>query len=341
MNTMPQLSPDTQAILLLCGRLGLRGGNAAAPLEVREYNQVARWLHDHGLRPGDLLHGVRERLLHTEADLPFDAGRLRSLLDRGSALALSVERWTSAGIWVLSRGDEDYPERLKRVLGKVAPPLLYGAGDRSLLVTEGLAIVGSRDVDDDGAAFARAVARSCARNGITVISGGARGVDSAALDAALDSGGKAIAVLPGGLRRAISGELRSAIESEQLVIISPYDPDAGFSVGNAMGRNKVIYALSLWAVVVSSAAESGGTWAGAVENLRRWGIPLFVRNEAGVPQGNQQLIARGGSPLTREDIEATNLRERLAAIAPERDAPPPSAGSSASPPGQLSLFGDS
>lgn len=341
MNTMPQLSPDTQAILLLCGRLGLRGGNAAAPLEVREYNQVARWLHDHGLRPGDLLHGVRERLLHTEADLPFDAGRLRSLLDRGSALALSVERWTSAGIWVLSRGDEDYPERLKRVLGKVAPPLLYGAGDRSLLVTEGLAIVGSRDVDDDGAAFARAVARSCARNGITVISGGARGVDSAALDAALDSGGKAIAVLPGGLRRAISGELRSAIESEQLVIISPYDPDAGFSVGNAMGRNKVIYALSLWAVVVSSAAESGGTWAGAVENLRRWGIPLFVRNEAGVPQGNQQLIARGGSPLSREDIEATNLRERLAAIAPERDAPPPSAGSSASPPGQLSLFGDS
>lgn len=341
MNTMPQLSPDTQAILLLCGRLGLRGGNAAAPLEVREYNQVAHWLHDHGLRPGDLLHGVRERLLHTEADLPFDAGRLRSLLDRGSALALSVERWTSAGIWVLSRGDEDYPERLKRVLGKVAPPLLYGAGDRSLLVTEGLAIVGSRDVDDDGAAFARAVARSCARNGITVISGGARGVDSAALDAALDSGGKAIAVLPGGLRRAISGELRSAIESEQLVIISPYDPDAGFSVGNAMGRNKVIYALSLWAVVVSSAAESGGTWAGAVENLRRWGIPLFVRNEAGVPQGNQQLIARGGSPLTREDIEATNLRERLAAIAPERDAPPPSAGSSASPPGQLSLFGDS
>lgn len=338
---MPQLSPDTQAILLLCGRLGLRGGNAAAPLEVREYNQVARWLHDHGLRPGDLLHGVRERLLLTEADLPFDAGRLRSLLDRGSALALSVERWTSAGIWVLSRGDEDYPERLKRVLGKVAPPLLYGAGDRSLLVTEGLAIVGSRDVDDDGAAFARAVARSCARNGITVISGGARGVDSAALDAALDSGGKAIAVLPGGLRRAISGELRSAIESEQLVIISPYDPDAGFSVGNAMGRNKVIYALSLWAVVVSSAAESGGTWAGAVENLRRWGIPLFVRNEAGVPQGNQQLIARGGSPLTREDIEATNLRERLAAIAPERDAPPPSAGSSASPPGQLSLFGDS
>jgi predicted Rossmann fold nucleotide-binding protein DprA/Smf involved in DNA uptake len=72
-----------------------------------------------------------------------------------------------------------------------------------------------------------------------------------------------------------------------------------------MGRNKVIYALSSAAVVVSSAFETGGTWAGAIENLRAGWVPLLVRDGPGVPDGNRELIKRGGRPVRSEDLESS------------------------------------
>jgi predicted Rossmann fold nucleotide-binding protein DprA/Smf involved in DNA uptake len=72
-----------------------------------------------------------------------------------------------------------------------------------------------------------------------------------------------------------------------------------------MGRNKLIYALSDVAVVVSSADGSGGTWTGAVEALDGGWVPVLVRDEAGVPAGNQALMRRGASPLRRTDLAGT------------------------------------
>ena len=59
-----------------------------------------------------------------------DSIRVTHLLDRGAALALIVEKWERAGLWVISRSDACYPERLKRYLGQTAPPLLYGVGSQ-------------------------------------------------------------------------------------------------------------------------------------------------------------------------------------------------------------------
>lgn len=295
------LSADTQAVLLLCGSLGRRSGAPAKPLSSTEYARLAGWLHQRGLRPADLLSGVPDA---QSADLPIESSRLGALLERGAALAFEVERWTNRGLWVISRGDDAYPRTLKTRLGRLAPPLLYGVGDPALLSTGGLAIVGSRDADADAERFATAAATRCAQEQITVVSGGARGVDSIAMGSALEAGGRVIGILTEALDRAgTSSRYRDALRSEALVLASPYDPGARFSVAAAMGRNKIVYALSCWSLVVSSAARQGGTWAGAVENLRADWVPLFVREGSHVPEGNRALRAEGGIPLALEDLE--------------------------------------
>ncbi|MGS3045154.1 DNA-processing protein DprA, partial [Escherichia coli] len=75
--------------------------------------------------------------------------RLLGLLARGHSLALAVDRWQRAGLWILTRGDADYPVRLKKRLRTDAPPVLFGCGNKALLQAAGMAIVGSRDAPND------------------------------------------------------------------------------------------------------------------------------------------------------------------------------------------------
>ena len=114
--------------------------------------------------------------------------------------------------------------------------------------------------------------------------------------AALEAGGSAIGVLADSLLRAATKpHYRKALKEGRLLLLTPFYPEAGFSPGNAMGRNKYIYALSK-GVVVAKSAEKGGTWTGAVENLKKQWVPLWVRD---IPQaGNQALIKLGGQALS-------------------------------------------
>jgi predicted Rossmann fold nucleotide-binding protein DprA/Smf involved in DNA uptake len=125
-----------------------------------------------------------------------------------------------------------------------------------------------------------------------LVSGAARGVDHQSMGAALEAGGTVIGVVADSLARVAVGNAGPVLDG-QLTLISPYDPAAGFNVGNAMGRNKYIYALADAALVVSSAAGEGGTWAGAVEALKRGTPPVYVRLEDGVPPGNVKLLEAG------------------------------------------------
>ena len=202
------LTPDTQAILLLCGTFGQPRDGVTRPLALAEYNRLAQWLQQHGLRPADLLRADTAAALVAD-DLPLDAQRLLGLLERGGPMALAVEGWANKGLWVVGRSDEGYPQRLKSWLGRQAPPLLYGVGVIALLAGGGLAIVGSREVDDAGSDFARRVAETCARQGLQVVSGGARGVDTEAMRAALEYDGTVAGVLADSLARAaVSGRYR-------------------------------------------------------------------------------------------------------------------------------------
>ena len=115
---------------------------------------------------------------------------------------------------------------------------------------------------------------------------------------ALEAGGAVAGVMADSLERAaLARDNRESLMDGKLVLICPYDPAAGFNVGQAMQRNKLIYALADAALVVNSDFEKGGTWTGAVEQLDRLHfVPLFVRNGVAMPKGNSALLRRGAQP---------------------------------------------
>jgi predicted Rossmann fold nucleotide-binding protein DprA/Smf involved in DNA uptake len=237
------------------------------------------------------------------------AERLAGLMARGGQLSIELERLQALGIWVITRADEGYPTHLRERLKAQAPPVLFGAGPAALLHKKGVAIVGSRDVDDAGAAFAATLGQRCAASGLIVFSGGARGADGHGVDGALEAGGSAVAVIPDSLEDAIKRrEPRERVLSGRLTLVTPAHPSAKFTIAAAMARNKLIYALASWAVVVALDAESGGTWSGAIENLRANWVPLFVRDGADVPTGNKALVKRGGRPLVVDELPARASR---------------------------------
>jgi len=168
----------------------------------------------------------------------------------------------------------------------------------SLLESGGLAVVGSRHVDDSLIDYTMAVGRLAARAGRTLVSGGAKGIDQAAMRGALEAGGKVSGVLADSLEKTtMNREHRNLLLDGQLVLISPYDPSAGFNVGNAMQRNKLIYALADASLVVSSDLNKGGTWTGAVEQLDKLKfVPVYVRSTGGSSPGLDALRSKGALP---------------------------------------------
>lgn len=293
------LSPNTQAILLLTAPLiAGRGTVSADLLSPGEYKRLVRHLREIQCQPADFLSPHAADIL-SACQPVIDQSRLQKLLGRGFLLSQAIERWQARAIWVVSRADPEYPRRLKARLGEDAPAVLYGCGDMALLETGGeLAVVGSRHVDDALIDYTMAIGRLAARAGRTLVSGGAKGIDQAAMRGALDGGGKVCGVLADRLEKtAMNREHRNLLLDGQLVLISPYDPSAGFNVGNAMQRNKLIYALADTSLVVSSDLNKGGTWAGAVEQLDKLKfVPVFVRSTGESSAGLDGLRKKGALP---------------------------------------------
>jgi predicted Rossmann fold nucleotide-binding protein DprA/Smf involved in DNA uptake len=288
------LSADTEVVLLLCGRFGGERQETFQPMSAREYGDFAKWLNGKGCRPADLLADVGMAQLSLVHEAKLERKRVEFLLGRGTALALAMERWSRGGLWVISRGDPEYPPRLKRKLKHLAPPLLYGAGEKALLDAGGLAIIGSRAATETALEFTRELAARCAHERMSVVSGGARGVDAAAMQGATEAGGNSIGVLASDLlKTSVNRQNRMGLQDGRLVLVSPFYPEAGFNAGNAMGRNKYIYALAERALVIDSALGSGGTWEGALEDLQQGWVPLYVRSPGEGP-GNAALIGKGG-----------------------------------------------
>jgi len=302
------LTEDTKAIILICGVFGK--DRSEKPLSLAEYSSLVRWLIGAEMRPGDLLQ--KENISGASMGSGLDKHRLESLLDRGVQLGFAVEEWQRNGIWIISRSDTDYPVRYKKHLKDKAPPLLFGVGDRSLLNGGGLGIVGSRNVDQEGEDFTRQVAELCAYNRMPVVSGGARGVDQISMTVALEAGGVTIGVLAENLlKKSVERSARHAIADGRLLLLSPYHPNARFSVGTAMGRNKLIYAMADYGLVVSAEYKKGGTWAGAEEELKRENsLPVFVRVGKNTPLGNNKLPNLGAIPWP-ESIDRSGFRQQL------------------------------
>lgn len=291
----PVLSPNTQAILLLTAPL-IAGRGTASPdlLSPGEYKRLARHLREIQRQPADLVSPDAAEILRACQPV-IDEGRLQRLLGRGFLLSQVIERWQARAIWVISRADPEYPRRLKIRLREDAPAVLYGCGDINLLGSGGLAVVGSRHVDDLLLDYTMSVGRLAARARKTLVSGGAKGIDQAAMRGALEAGGNVSGVLADGLEKTVMNrEHRNLLIDGQLTLISPYDPSAGFNVGNAMQRNKLIYALADASLVVNSDFNKGGTWTGAVEQLDKLKfVPVYVRSTGEQSTGLDALRKKG------------------------------------------------
>ena len=300
---MNTLSDDAKAILLLCAPLERE--TPYRPLTDTQYHHLAVWLHRNGRSPRDLFS------MEPEAVAAYmEPERFSYLLGRGVQLGLAMERWAGQGIWFLCRSDNEYPRRYK-LLAKDAPAILFGTGNKVFLNHGGLAVVGSRNIDQTGAFFAESVALRCAREHITVISGGAKGTDSISMNAALKAHGHVIGVLADQLHKAsLKKDYRDSLADGNLLLLSPYAPDTPWRAWQAMQRNKLIYALADYALVVSSGiGEKSGTWAGATEELKRKGT-VFVRMDNTVPEGNKDLINKGAIPWPALE-ETERLTEKL------------------------------
>ena len=295
------LDEQAQSVVLLTTVLGKRQPNGPKPLAISEWAALAQLLKSRGAKPEELLAGQAAELLGDWKHRSVTPDRVQRLLDRGTALGLCLERWERTGLWLLVRSDPNYPRQLKRRLEWQSPPVLFGSGGRKVASQRGLAVVGSRAASGDDLAAAARLGQQAAEAGYSIVSGAARGVDETAMRASLDAEGRAVGVLAADLQRlSTSRKYRAALERGDLALVSPFAPEARFHPGNAMARNRFIYCLAESAVVVTCEEGTGGTWAGAVENLKnRWTSTWVCRGANG--SGNRALVERGARWLPESD----------------------------------------
>jgi predicted Rossmann fold nucleotide-binding protein DprA/Smf involved in DNA uptake len=302
------LHPQAQAILLLTVYFSRVTGEEPRPLSPTEWGRFARWLKEHEIAPEMLLRGEPARLLEGWTDRTVTVERVEKLLNRAGALGLAMEKWQRAGLWILIRADADYPGRLKKQLQALSPPVLFGCGNRRLLDQGGIAVIGSRHASPEDLVLTSRLGSQAALQGLSIISGGARGVDENAMVGALAQEGTVVGVLADNLlRAATSARFRPSLMNGNLALISPFNPEAGFDVGNAMARNKYIYCLADAAVVIAADKEQGGTWNGAVENLKHGWTPLWIKSHPDAHSGNAELVRRGARWLPDAPVELATL----------------------------------
>jgi predicted Rossmann fold nucleotide-binding protein DprA/Smf involved in DNA uptake len=309
---MARRSESALASLLLVSR---SVPSDARPLGAREYWSLIERIED----PARLL-GCDIVALEQSIG-PKLAPRVAALLDRATVLAFELERLEQAGIATLSPFDDAYPKRWPDRLGTAAPALVHIVGPARLLDRGGVAIVGSRDVTPEAAEVAKAAAATAAVAGRVVISGGARGTDRLAMDAAIESDGDVVGILADALMKtANDAEVRWLIGEERLCLATPYAPTAPFSAGNAMGRNKLIYASADVTLVIASDVDKGGTWTGATEALKHNYGKVAVWLGEGAGPGNSPLAEQGAIGVTDPtSLDGLGLAESASPDAPRAE----------------------
>jgi DNA processing protein len=158
---------------------------------------------------------------------------------------------------LLSVLDDDYPQNLRRVYDR--PPFLFVRGTLQDNDSRSVAIVGTRSASESGRILARDMAAALAERGVTVISGMAAGIDTEAHTAALDAGGRTIAVMGTGIDRVYPKENTALAEHivESGALLSQFWPGAPPRRSNFPLRNVVTSGIALGTIVIEASATSG------------------------------------------------------------------------------------
>ncbi len=248
----------------------------------------------------------------------LDRRSLENLLSARGHLDLDREmaRLQRAGVQVITWKDHDYPRRLRQIYNP--PPVLYVLGTLMPQDEWAVAVVGTRRPTDYGREAARVLAADLARQGITVVSGLALGIDGIAHEAALEAGGRTIAVLGSGFRHLYPARHRDLARRivENGALVTEYALDVRPEASNFPPRNRIISGLSMGVVVVEAGERSGAliTAQFAAEQGREvFAVPgpIFNRPSA----GTNRLIQEGAKAVTSvrdilEELDITMAAEQ-------------------------------
>lgn len=279
--------PREKGFLLLTSHLGDRNRKPLTMVQMRTLAQrmqsVDRPLED------------RELILQDLAALGYNrdmSGRILDLLSHEELLAHYIVRAKRMGCVPVTRVSEDYPRILRRRLGLESPGCLWIKGDPALLNTPAISLVGSRDLREENRKFAEEVGVQAAQQGLTLVSGNARGADKTAQNACLNAGGRVISI--------VADELAKHPLQERILYVSEDGFDESFSTQRAISRNRCIHALGRMVFVAQVSSHKGGTWDGTVKNLRYgWSSVACFRDGS---EGAAELQRMGAYPVSADDL---------------------------------------
>jgi DNA processing protein len=244
-------------------------------------------------------------------------GGPRRVLER-AALEAELDALAAIGGRILARVEPDYPALLRPLPD--APPAVSVRGDAGLLHRPAVAVVGARDASGNGCSFARGLARELARAGVVVVSGLARGIDTAAHEGALAAEGATVAVIAAGVDVAYPPENAELMARIALsgAVVSERPLGATARAKDFPRRNRVIAGLALGVVVVEAAPASGSLITA------RLGLE-YGREVMAVPGSPQDPRHRGTNQLLRDGAHLVEgARDVLAILEPMlKDAEPP------------------
>lgn len=288
------MNKNSQAILILCGNICV--GDNLRPFKPSEWKKLAKQLAKKGITPGALLELSKDEMIEALNCEEEYANRIIDLTGRSASLFFEVSKYENMGISLITRADNDYPQRIKQKLGESCPPYFFCAGDLSLLKKRSIGFVGSRNMLADDIRFETNLVKDAISNKYAIVSGGARGADTISEEVALKNNGRIIEYLSDSMMKKLQkSNIVKAVQSGKLLLLSVVNPDAPFNVGNAMNRNKYIYAQAD-AVMAIKSINRGGTWSGAIENLKKNYCPVYCwRNEK--YEDNLSLISNGAIPI--------------------------------------------
>jgi DNA processing protein len=222
--------------------------------------------------------------------------------------AFFAENLISQGYELIPITSPEYSKTLKQHL-KVAhsPALLYVKGNKDILHKMSIAIVGSRAAEGISLDFTDNIAKRATEDLKVVVSGFAKGVDKQALDSTIKYKGQGIIVLPQGITTFNSGfkTYYKQIVDGDILVLSTFHPKVAWSAGLAMARNPIIYGLAD-EIFVAESSDSGGTWSGVIDGLRKE-RKIYVRKPEPTEQNaNILLIQKGAIAVDFDGIEIAN-----------------------------------
>jgi DNA processing protein len=262
--------------------------------------------------------------------LGVDGKSLPLLLEKRRSLSLDqeMEKLRRLDVAILSIYDADYPQQLEEIYN--APPLLYIKGQLTRQDEQSIGVVGTRSPTVYGKELAARIVPELVRAGLTVVSGLARGVDSIAHSAALDAGGRTIAVLGCGIDVVYPAENRRVYQriQQQGAIVTEYPLGTKPDAFNFPARNRIISGLTLGTVVVEAQHGSGAliTADYALEQNREvFAFPgrATDRGSAGcnrlIREGRAKLVTSTEDILEELDLTVAVQQLEIKAVLPAND----------------------